>query len=36
MTVKIYSREAILEKIANNTLQNKAVISLCITRCLMH
>ena len=27
MTVKIYSREAILEKIANNTLQNKAIIS---------
>lgn len=27
MTIEIYSREAILEKIANNTLQNKAVIS---------
>ena len=27
MTVKIYSREAILKKIANNTLQNKVVIS---------
>ncbi len=27
MTVKIYSREAILKKIANNTLQNKAIIS---------
>ena len=27
MTVKIYSREVILKKIANNTLQNKAVIS---------
>lgn len=27
MTVKIYSREAILEKIANNTLQNKVIIS---------
>ena len=27
MIVKIYSREAILEKIANNTLQNKTIIS---------
>ena len=27
MIVKIYSREAILEKIANNTLQNKVIIS---------
>ena len=27
MTVKIYSREAILKKIANNTLQNKVIIS---------
>ena len=27
MTVKIYSREAILKKIADNTLQNKAIIS---------